>query len=98
MAHLSITVLVQTSGHMQVRLCLDHCIHAGRQAPSCLKWLRLHHRRDDGVGLAAPQVGVNVRLMVFNEAGVKGKGEEVGACCCCCCSRWCCRCRCCPPL
>lgn len=33
--------------------------------------------RDDGVGLAAPQVGVNVRLMVFNEAGEKGKGEEV---------------------
>eukprot|EP00887_Chlorella_sp_A99_P004052 scaffold11.g4052.t1 len=24
---------------------------------------------DDGVGLAAPQVGVNIRLMVFNEAG-----------------------------
>lgn len=33
--------------------------------------------RDDGVGLAAPQIGVNVRLMVFNEAGEKGKGEEV---------------------
>ena len=31
------------------------------------------------MGLAAPQVGVNVRLMVFNEAGEKGKGEEVGA-------------------
>ncbi len=37
--------------------------------------------RDDGVGLAAPQVGVNVRLMVFNESGVKGKGEEVSRCC-----------------
>lgn len=34
-------------------------------------------RRDDGVGLAAPQVGVNVRLMVFNETGEKDKGEEV---------------------
>ena len=34
-------------------------------------------RRDDGVGLAAPQVGVNVRLMVFNEAGERGKGDEV---------------------
>ncbi|KAI7842309.1 hypothetical protein COHA_003949 [Chlorella ohadii] len=33
--------------------------------------------QDDGVGLAAPQVGVNVRLMVFNESGVKGKGEEI---------------------
>jgi hypothetical protein len=29
------------------------------------------------VGLAAPQVGVNVRLMVFNEAGERGKGEEM---------------------
>ncbi|EFN57416.1 hypothetical protein CHLNCDRAFT_17300, partial [Chlorella variabilis] len=32
---------------------------------------------DDGVGLAAPQVGVNVRLMVFNEAGEKGAGDEI---------------------
>lgn len=29
---------------------------------------------DDGVGLAAPQVGVNVRLMVFNEHGPEAKG------------------------
>ena len=34
-------------------------------------------RRDDGVGLAAPQVGVNVRLMVFNPAGRRGEGEEL---------------------
>ena len=33
--------------------------------------------RDDGVGLAAPQVGVNVRLMVFNPAGRRGEGEEL---------------------
>lgn len=33
--------------------------------------------RDDGVGLAAPQVGVNVRLMVFNALGVRGDGEEL---------------------
>ncbi|PSC76281.1 peptide deformylase [Micractinium conductrix] len=33
--------------------------------------------QDDGVGLAAPQVGVNVRLMVFNETGEKDKGEEI---------------------
>lgn len=33
--------------------------------------------RDDGVGLAAPQVGVNVRLMVFNAEGVRGSGEEL---------------------
>lgn len=33
--------------------------------------------RTDGVGLAAPQVGVNVQLMVFNPAGEKGQGEEV---------------------
>ena len=31
----------------------------------------------DGVGLAAPQVGVNYRLMVYNEAGVPGEGKEV---------------------
>ena len=32
--------------------------------------------RDQGVGLAAPQVGVNVRLMVYNPEGEKGKGQE----------------------
>lgn len=31
--------------------------------------------RDDGVGLAAPQVGVNVRLMVFNETGDKERKD-----------------------
>ena len=31
----------------------------------------------DGIGLAAPQVGVNVRVMVYNEEGVRGKGEEI---------------------
>lgn len=33
--------------------------------------------KTDGVGLSAPQVGVNVQLMVFNPAGESGKGEEV---------------------
>eukprot|EP00898_Chlorokybus_atmophyticus_P003763 jgi/Chlat1/4388/Chrsp29S04528 len=33
--------------------------------------------RTDGVGLAAPQVGVNMRLMCFNPAGERGKGQEV---------------------
>jgi len=28
------------------------------------------------VGLAAPQVGVNVRLMVYNPVGERGRGEE----------------------
>ncbi|WIA31075.1 hypothetical protein OEZ86_001103 [Tetradesmus obliquus] len=32
--------------------------------------------QDDGVGLAAPQVGVNVRLMVFNETATPGSPEE----------------------
>ncbi|KAK9812791.1 hypothetical protein WJX72_003847 [[Myrmecia] bisecta] len=32
---------------------------------------------DDGVGLAAPQVGVNVRLMVFNPEGKDGKEEYI---------------------
>ncbi len=34
-------------------------------------------RRDDGVGLAAPQVGVNVRLMVYNPSGRRGDKEYV---------------------
>lgn len=33
--------------------------------------------KDDGVGLAAPQVGVNVRLMVFNPSGVRGEKDFV---------------------
>ncbi|KAH7315396.1 hypothetical protein KP509_21G047700 [Ceratopteris richardii] len=33
--------------------------------------------KTDGVGLSAPQVGVNVQLMVFNPEGEKGKGEEI---------------------
>lgn len=33
--------------------------------------------QDDGCGLAAPQVGVNIRMMVFNEAGQKGHGQEI---------------------
>ncbi|CAO2191185.1 unnamed protein product [Urochloa humidicola] len=33
--------------------------------------------KTDGIGLSAPQVGVNVQLMVFNPAGVKGEGEEI---------------------
>ena len=33
--------------------------------------------RDDGVGLAAPQVGVNVRLMVFNESGKRNSQHEM---------------------
>eukprot|EP00252_Welwitschia_mirabilis_P025809 TRINITY_DN8213_c0_g1_i1.p1 TRINITY_DN8213_c0_g1~~TRINITY_DN8213_c0_g1_i1.p1 ORF type:complete len:278 (+),score=46.32 TRINITY_DN8213_c0_g1_i1:154-987(+) len=33
--------------------------------------------KTDGVGLSAPQVGVNVQLMVFNPAGERGKGDEV---------------------
>ncbi|KAM7280043.1 hypothetical protein ACFE04_007177 [Oxalis oulophora] len=31
----------------------------------------------DGIGLSAPQVGVNVRLMVFNSVGERGEGEEI---------------------
>jgi peptide deformylase len=36
--------------------------------------------RTDGVGLAAPQVGVNVRLMVYNAEGRPDAGEEVVLC------------------
>lgn len=42
----------------------------------------LARRSDDGVGLAAPQVGVNVRLMVFNERGDRRECGEGG------CVRW----------
>ena len=35
------------------------------------------HCRDDGVGLAAPQVGVNLRLMGFNPTGKPGDTEYV---------------------
>eukprot|EP00899_Mesostigma_viride_P004835 jgi/Mesvir1/14352/Mv09759-RA.1 len=31
----------------------------------------------DGVGLSAPQVGVNVKLMVYNPEGERGKGQEI---------------------
>ncbi|XP_042034322.1 peptide deformylase 1B, chloroplastic/mitochondrial-like isoform X1 [Salvia splendens] len=31
----------------------------------------------DGIGLSAPQVGINVQLMVFNPAGERGEGEEI---------------------
>lgn len=33
--------------------------------------------RTDGIGLSAPQVGINVHLMVFNPAGERGEGEEI---------------------
>ncbi|KAI4348175.1 hypothetical protein L6164_008930 [Bauhinia variegata] len=33
--------------------------------------------KTDGIGLSAPQVGVNVQLMVFNPAGERGEGEEI---------------------
>jgi len=33
-----------------------------------------------GCGLAAPQVGVNYRMMVYNEAGEPGRGKEVVLC------------------
>lgn len=33
--------------------------------------------RTDGIGLSAPQVGLNIQLMVFNPAGERGEGEEV---------------------
>ncbi|KAL9235130.1 hypothetical protein vseg_009922 [Gypsophila vaccaria] len=33
--------------------------------------------RTDGIGLSAPQVGMNIELMVFNAVGERGKGEEI---------------------
>ncbi|KAK1410103.1 hypothetical protein QVD17_36636 [Tagetes erecta] len=34
-------------------------------------------KKTDGIGLSAPQVGINVQLMVFNPAGERGEGEEI---------------------
>ncbi|CAA0402609.1 unnamed protein product [Arabidopsis thaliana] len=33
--------------------------------------------KTDGIGLSAPQVGLNVQLMVFNPAGEPGEGKEI---------------------
>lgn len=33
--------------------------------------------RTDGVGLSAPQVGMNVQMMVYNPEGERGKGKEI---------------------
>ncbi|KAL3640115.1 Peptide deformylase 1B, chloroplastic [Castilleja foliolosa] len=33
--------------------------------------------RTEGIGLSAPQVGINVELMVFNPVGERGEGEEI---------------------
>lgn len=33
--------------------------------------------KTEGIGLSAPQVGINVQLMVFNPEGVRGEGEEI---------------------
>ena len=56
------------------RMASDHD-SVPRHSPSSRRATGM--RRDDGVGLAAPQVGVNVRLMVFNPAGRRGEGEEL---------------------
>lgn len=37
----------------------------------------LSFHRTDGIGLSAPQVGLNVQLLVFNAAGERGIGEEL---------------------
>ncbi|KAL4307284.1 hypothetical protein AHAS_Ahas16G0262900 [Arachis hypogaea] len=33
--------------------------------------------KTNGIGLSAPQVGINVQLMVFNPVGESGEGEEI---------------------
>lgn len=33
--------------------------------------------RTEGIGLSAPQVGLNLQLLVFNPAGEPGVGEEL---------------------
>ncbi len=54
--------------------------HAVCNQKACVPALQLTCipcRRDDGVGLAAPQVGVNVRLMVYNPTGRRGEEEFI---------------------
>ncbi|KAL4577174.1 hypothetical protein LXL04_013278 [Taraxacum kok-saghyz] len=33
--------------------------------------------KTDGIGLSAPQVGINIQVMVFNPVGERGEGEEI---------------------
>ncbi|GMH05554.1 hypothetical protein Nepgr_007394 [Nepenthes gracilis] len=33
--------------------------------------------KTDGIGISAPQVGINIHLMVFNPTGERGEGEEL---------------------
>ncbi|KAK5793160.1 peptide deformylase 1B, chloroplastic/mitochondrial isoform X1 [Gossypium arboreum] len=33
--------------------------------------------KTDGIGLSAPQVGINVQLMVFDPVGERGEGQEI---------------------
>ncbi|KAL6497544.1 Peptide deformylase 1B, chloroplastic [Orobanche hederae] len=43
----------------------------------CEKLVGFLFHRTDGIGLSAPQVGINVELMVFNLVGERGEGEEI---------------------
>ena len=52
---------------------MPSCVCPSRKMHSC----HMPHCRDDGVGLAAPQVGVNVRLMVYNPSGRRGEEEFI---------------------
>lgn len=52
-------------------VCTYVCMRSGPASP-CV-YLPC---RDDGVGLAAPQVGVNLRLMVFNETGERDRKDK----------------------
>lgn len=53
--------------HDAMQPCVSHCLLC---MGLCLPF------RDDGVGLAAPQVGVNIRLMVFNQTAKPGDPAE----------------------
>ena len=44
------------------------------RAPCVLLGLRVFVS-DDGIGLAAPQVGVNIQMMVFNPDGPEARGD-----------------------
>lgn len=50
-----------------VCVCINTCHHLPLHLPPA---------SDDGVGLAAPQLGLNLRLLVFNETAEPGAPEE----------------------
>ncbi|KAL6587465.1 Peptide deformylase 1B, chloroplastic [Orobanche minor] len=58
-------------------LMSDLLLFNDAQQSECEKLVGFLFHRTDGIGLSAPQVGINVELMVFNLVGERGEGEEI---------------------